>query len=141
MAQVHMRATPRILILQQNGSIGRLIREVGDLEGIQTVIINTADQAYDFLASPDSEHPKNGRDGHQWVMLIDNLQVSTEGQEFLVTLRDQPGVRARLKTVCVAAVVNCEWARTEYGDVLDEYLVMPFGVKELFDVIGIDLRA
>jgi hypothetical protein len=134
-----MGITPRVLILQEEDSIGRLILEVCDLEGIETVIMDTSGQVYDFLASADSECHENGRTGHRWVMLMDNLQVSCEGQAFLTTLRDRPGVHACLKTVCAAVWANCEWARTEYGDVLDEYLVMPFGVKALLDVIGVDL--
>lgn len=138
MAFGHLGTTPHVLILQQNESLERFIREVCTLEGIETKTVTTAEQAFDFLAFAAAEHRANGRKGHCWVVLIDNLQVSDEGQAFLTALRDQPGVRARLKTVCVAVTVNCEWARKDFGDVLDDYLVMPFQLEGLLDVLGVD---
>ena len=127
-----------MLILQQNDSLERFIRELCALEGIETTTVITAKQAFDFLSSGVTEHLENGRKGHRWVVLIDNLQVSGEGQAFLTALRDQPGLRARLKTVCVAVEFNCAWARKEYGDVLDDYLALPFQFEELLDVLGVD---
>lgn len=143
MAQGHRNATPpRVLLFPQNDSVERMIHEVCVLEGIESVTVHTADQAFGFLASADGDHHANGRDGqgHRWVVLMDNLQVHSEGQAFLRGLRDKPGVRARLKSVCIAIELNCRWALEEYGDVLDDYLVMPFDLAGLLDVIGVGLN-
>ena len=140
MAFGHLGTTPHVLILQFEPSIERMIREVCTLEGIETKTVTTAEQAFDFLASAAADHSENGRKGYRRVVLIDNLQVSDEGQAFLTGLRDRHSVRSGLKTMCVAVDVNCEWARKDFGDVLDDYLVMPFQFEELFDVIGVDLN-
>jgi DNA-binding response OmpR family regulator len=141
MESVHRDGKARVLIFEQNESMGKVFREVCAIEEVESVTMTTADQALDFLASPQAVRQENNNGQSPWVVLLDNLQVSFEGQAFISTLRDRPYVRARIKTVCVAVAVNCEWARTGYGDVLDDYLVMPLHLKDLLAVIGVELSA
>jgi DNA-binding NtrC family response regulator len=114
-----------VLYLVFERSIERMVAEVLTMEGFQVQHVYTNTDARTLLDSSDDEQ----------IVLIDNLQGHDEGQQFLHELRQQPGLRLRLKVVCMAAWVNCEWARQEYGDVLDAYLAMPFTVSQLLDTL------
>jgi CheY-like chemotaxis protein len=104
-----------------------MVSEVLALEGVPHEVVTTAAQAMSALS----------RDSASSIVLIDNLQVHAEGQQFLEQLRHDPDLRARLRTICMAVEVNCTWARQDFGDVLDAYLVLPFTVSQLIEVLGL----
>src|SRR5579859_7685390 len=106
MAFGHLGTTPHVLVFQFEPSIEQMIREMCVLEGIETKTVTTAKQAFDFLASADADHWENGRRRLHWVVLIDNLQVSYEGNTFLTALRDRAGLRVHQKLLPVLHVLR-----------------------------------
>jgi CheY-like chemotaxis protein len=125
MRPAESKRRPYILFLYFDPSLPRMVSEVLNLEGYAVVEVTTMAQAVAALRWL----PGNG------IVLFDNLQLHVEGQQFLEMLRHEPDFRARLRTICMAAEVNCTRARQEYGDVLDDYLLMPFTVTQLLNVL------
>jgi CheY-like chemotaxis protein len=128
MCSAESESGPQVLFLNQNSSLAPFVSEILALEGIPHVtVVTTAAQAMSAL----SRHSGSSS------VLIDNLQVHDEGQQFLEHLRREPDLRARLRTICMAVEFNCTWARQTYGDVLDAYLELPFTIPQLLEVLQV----
>jgi DNA-binding NtrC family response regulator len=125
MGSAESQSNPHVLFLNQNSTLVRLVTEVLALEGISCAVVTTVAQTFLALSS----HVGSS------IVLIDNLQVHAEGQQFLEQLRHEPTLRPHLRTICMAVIRNCEWAGEVYGDVLDAFLPMPFTVHQLLAVL------
>ena len=58
-----------------------------------------------------------------------------DGQHFLNRLRQNPRLRARVKTVSMAGTMNNDLLRQRFGDVLDAYLDLPFILDQLLNTL------
>ncbi len=113
-----------VLFLAYETSIGRLVTEVLPEEGYSALLIHTEAEASSLLEDNES----------YYIVLMDNLHVQPEGRRFLTQLRQNPSLRARVKTVSMAACAN-DWLRQDFGDVLDAYLGLPFTLDQLLKTL------
>jgi hypothetical protein len=68
-------------------------------------------------------------------MILDNLQVSAQGHDFLAARRRDPELRSHTKVLSMAASMNCEALRRVYGDEIDAHLVLPFTMDALCSAV------
>lgn len=115
-----------VLILAFEATLGRMIAEMLALEGYSAQLIHTDAEACSLLDADESN----------FVVLMDNLHVHHEGRRFLIRLRHNPRLRARVKTVSMAVSMNNKRLRRDFGDVLDAYLDMPLTQDQLLDTLA-----
>lgn len=120
-AQGGVTGLPRVLIVDDDAAIRKMLVDVLSLEGFAA---ETARDGREALALLEA--------GSYQVVLLDLMMPIMDGWELCRTLRERPALRAQFSVVLMSAGEKLEQAQ-DLG--ADGYLAKPFDVNQLLELL------
>jgi CheY-like chemotaxis protein len=120
-AQGGVTGLPRVLIVDDDAAIRKMLVDVLSLEGFSA---ETARDGREALALLET--------GKYQVVLLDLMMPVMDGWELCRTLRERPAVREQVSVVLMSAGEKLEQAH-DLG--ADGYLAKPFDVNQLLELL------
>lgn len=115
----HSDGQPQIILLWFEDSLYRMFTDILALEGYCFVSARTAAEALEMCEA----------EGEQWIVLMDNFQVSRQAVMFAETVFAQPELHARVKIVGVAVPL------VQHLIQHDKFIALPFNLESFLTPI------
>lgn len=115
-----------ILILYLEPNLQQMVQEVLEREGYTVTAVQQASEAIHILEEY-SDAP--------FLLLADNIHMNAQALEFLQMLAERPELRRRVRVIAETAVTNLDHLRDVSGNLIDDFLMLPFSVDQLIACI------
>ena len=120
--QAEAEATPRVLIVDDDAAIRKMLVDALSLEGFRT---ETARDGREALALLEG--------GGRYVVLLDLMMPIMDGWELCRHLDERPALRQQLAIILMSAGEKLEQAQDLH---VEGYLAKPFDVDHLLDCLN-----
>jgi CheY-like chemotaxis protein len=120
--QTEADETPRVLIVDDDAAIRKMLVDVLSLEGFHTETARDGREALTLL-----------EDGRKRVVLLDLMMPIMDGWELCRHLADRPTLRQSLSIILMSAGEKLEQARDLQ---VEGYLAKPFDVDHLLECLN-----
>jgi CheY-like chemotaxis protein len=121
-AQTGADATPRVLIVDDDAAIRKMLVDVLSLEGFQTETARDGREALALL-----------EDGSRRIVLLDLMMPVMDGWELCRHLTERAALRQHLTIILMSAGEKLDQARDLQ---VEGYLAKPFDVDQLLDCLN-----
>ena len=120
--QTEADETPRVLIVDDDAAIRKMLVDVLSLEGFHTETARDGREALALL-----------EDGRKRILLLDLMMPIMDGWEVCRHLAERPALRQRLSIILMSAGEKLEQARDLQ---VEGYLAKPFDVDHLLECLN-----
>ncbi|HEY7126163.1 MAG TPA: response regulator [Ktedonobacterales bacterium] len=120
-AQGDVAGLPRVLVVDDDAAIRKMLVDVLSLEGFSAETARDGREALALLEASNYQ-----------VVLLDLMMPIMDGWELCRTLRERPTLRAQFSVVLMSAGEKLEQAQ-DLG--ADGYLAKPFDVNQLLELL------
>ncbi len=119
--QSEAEETPRVLIVDDDAAIRKMLVDALSLEGLQTETARDGREALALL-----------EDGRRRIVLLDLMMPIMDGWELCRHLTERPALRQRLSIILMSAGEKLDQARDLQ---VEGYLAKPFDINHLLDCL------